>query len=119
MKRPHALYLLAIVGGAVTWALVAQASGRREAWDSPLYFTVAIPLTCGLSFVLALFEPARSWRWGILPLLGQFLWMLLVQGPGNLLPLGVIVFGIFSIPSIATACVGSLIATKRARRDEP
>lgn len=119
MKRHHVLYLLAIVGGAVTWALVAQASGRREAWDSPLYFSVAIPLTCGLSFVLALLEPARSWRWGILPLAGQLLWMLISQGPGNLLPLGVIVFGIFSIPSVVTARLGSSIATKRTRRDEP
>lgn len=49
MKRHHLHYLLAIGGGAVTWALVAPMGGRREAWDSPLYFTVAIPLTCGLS----------------------------------------------------------------------
>jgi hypothetical protein len=44
----------------------------------------------------AFFEPNRSWGWGVLPMVGQFVWMLLSQGPGNLLPLGVIVFGVLS-----------------------
>jgi hypothetical protein len=65
---------------------------------------------------LAFFEPDRSWRWGVLPLVGQFLWMVLSEGPGNLLPLGVVVFGVLSIPAIIAARIGAFIATKTGKR---
>jgi hypothetical protein len=118
MKRGPWLYLAALVGGGLIWAFVAQASGRREAWDSPLYFTVVIPAWCALAMVLAWLEPARPWRWALLPMVGQFLWMLLKQGAGNLLPLGVIVFLVFSIPSLIAARVVASIRTRPAARGE-
>lgn len=119
MKRDHWLALAAILGGAAVWIFVAAVSGRREAWDSGLYFSVGIPAVCLFSMILAFHEPRRPWRWGVLPVAGQFAWMLLSQGPGNLLPLGIIVFGVLSVPSIIAAWMGALIARKRARRDEP
>ena len=48
-------------------------------------------------------------------MVGQFVWMLLSLGPGNLLPLGVIVFGVLSIPPIIAARVGAFIARKAAK----
>jgi hypothetical protein len=51
-------------------------------------------------------------------MVGQFVWMLLSQGPGNLLPLGVIVFAVLSVPPIITARIGAFIAT-RTGRNEP
>jgi hypothetical protein len=119
MKRDNWLYIVAILGGAAIWISVAAASGRREAWDSGLYFSVGIPAVCFLSMALAFFEPRRPWRWGVLPIVGQFAWMLLSQGLGNLLPLGIIVFGVLSLPSIVAALVGASIATRKARRDKP
>ena len=110
------MYLTAILGGAAIWAGIAQATGRREAWDSPLYFLVGIPVACALSFALALFEPARPWRWGLLPFLGQLLFLLLSEGVGNLLPIGMIVYGVCSVPAILAASLGAFIATQRARR---
>jgi hypothetical protein len=115
MKRDHWLYLVAAVCGAAIWILIALASGRKEAWDSGLYFSVGIPAVCLVSMTFAFFEPNRSWRWGVLPLFGQFVWMLLSPGPGNLLPLGVIVFGAVSVPPIIAARVGAFIATKTGK----
>jgi hypothetical protein len=112
MKRDHWLYLAAALGGAAVWIAITAATGRREAWDSEWYFTLGIPAVCLLSLVLGYIEPHRPWRWGILPLAGQFAWMLVTNGPGNLLPLGVIMFGILSIPSIITAWVGSVIGRR-------
>jgi hypothetical protein len=65
--------------------------------------------------VLGFFEPSRPWRWGAAPLAGQFFWMLVTQGPGNLLPLGVIVFGVLAIPSILTASLGAFLGKKLSR----
>lgn len=115
MKRDHWLYLLAAACGAVIWMHIAAASGRREAWDSGLYFSVGIPAVCLVSMAFGFVAPDRSWRWGVLPLVGQFVWMLLSQGPGNLLPLGMVVFGVLSVPSIMTARLGRFIATKAGR----
>ncbi|MBI3801293.1 MAG: hypothetical protein HY268_30515 [Deltaproteobacteria bacterium] len=119
MKRDYWLYLVAAVCGAAIWILIARVSGRHEAWDTGLYFSVGIPAVCLISAAFAFLEPNRSWRWGVLPLIGQFTWMLLSQGPGNLLPLGVIVFGVLSVPSIITARIGAVIARKLGRRNEP
>jgi hypothetical protein len=116
VKREHGLYLLAAAGGAAVWMFVASASGRREAWDSEVYFSVGMPVVCAIAMIFGFLAPSRPWRWGVAPLVGQFVWMLFEEGPGNLLPLGVIVFGILSVPSIVTASIGAWIATRMAGR---
>jgi hypothetical protein len=115
MKKDYWLYGLAIVAGTVVWAVVSTVSGRREAWDSQWYFLIGTPVVCVVSAVLGFIEPGRPWRWGVAPLIGQFFWMLLTQGPGNLLPLGVVVFGVLSVPSIITARIGAFFGSKRAK----
>ena len=114
MKKEYWLYGLALVTGILVWAAVSNATGRREAWDSQWYFLVSIPAVCIVSAVLGFVEPRGAWRWGVVPLVGQFSWMLFTQGPGNLLPLGVVMFGVLSVPSIITARIGAFLGSKRA-----
>jgi len=114
MNKDTWFHIAAVSGGALTWILVSLASGSREAWDSSLYYAVGIPAVCALSLVLGYLAPNRSWRWGVEPCIGQFAWMLLSQGPGNLLPLGVIMFGVLSVPSVLAAWVGAVLGKKRA-----
>ena len=116
MKRDYWLSLVAAACGAAVWALIASASGRKEAWDSDLYFSLGLPAVCLMSMALGLLVPHRSWRWGVLPMAGQFAWLLLSEGAGNLLPLGVIAFGIFSVPAIIAAWIGAAIGTRARRR---
>jgi hypothetical protein len=115
MKKDYWLYGVAVVTGILVWVLVSTISGRREAWDSQWYFLVGIPVICLVSAALGYVEASRSWRWGISPLIGQFFWMLLTQGPGSLLPLGLVVFGVLSVPSIITARVGAVFGSTRAK----
>ena len=112
-------YVAAALCGAAIWIAITLVSGRVEAWDSALYFSVGIPAVCVVSLAFARFDPARWWRWGVLPLAGQFVWMLLSRGPGNLLPLGIVAFAVLSIPSLIAARIGAFIAMKTMRRDEP
>ena len=114
MKKDYWLYGFAIATGVLMWIVVSNASGRREAWDSQWYFFISVPVVCIASAALGFVEPNKSWRWGVAPLVGQFFWMVLTQGPGNLLPLGVVVFGVLSLPSIFTAQIGASIGRKRA-----
>lgn len=115
MKREYLLLFIAVALGAAIWIGISTVSGRREAWDSGAYFAIGVPAACLLSFVLGVVEPARSWRWGVAPFAGQFLSLLVMQGVGNLLPLGVIVFAILSIPAVITARIGAALATRRRK----
>lgn len=109
MKKDLWLYVIALMIGVLTWGTISTISSRREAWDSSLYFSIGMPIVCAASAMLGFLEPQKVWRWGVAPLLGQFLWMLGTQGPGNLLPLGIIVFGVLSVPPIITAKIGAFI----------
>ena len=115
MKRDHWLLLVAAGGGALIWALIVAVTGKREAWDSSLYFSVGVPVVCVLAAMLGFVEPRKTWRWGVAPLAGQFACMLLLVGVGNLLPVGLMVFGMLSIPPVIAAWLGGVIA-RRAQR---
>jgi small-conductance mechanosensitive channel len=115
MKKDYWLYGFAVVTGIVVWVFVSTVSGRREAWDSQWYVLIGIPVVCLVSAALGYVETSRPWRWGVAPLIGQFSWMLLTQGPGNLLPLGLVVFGVLSVPSIITAQIGAAFGSTRAK----
>lgn len=77
------------------WAIVSGISGRREAWDSPIYFSQFFPLLFVLSAVLGFLAPRHPWRWGLWMAAGQVAMMFVLQPAiGNLLPMGLILFGI-------------------------
>ena len=116
MKKDYWLYGIAASVGILVWVVVATMSGRREAWDSAAYFQVGIPALCLVSAVMGYLAPDRAWRWGAIPLGAQLVWMLVTQGPGNLLPLGLIVGGILAVPPILAARLGAFIHRRTARQ---
>lgn len=118
MNNNHWLYLASVLSGAVIWIAISLATNQMEAWDSDLYYSVGLPASCLLSFMFGLYRPRVSWKWGVLLFVGQFLALLVIRGPGNLLPLGVIAFGIFSLPAILTARIGASLAARFGRPDE-
>ena len=89
MKNDTALAAGLAVCGGVIWGSLAAASGRTEAWDTGLYFSIAMPALCLLAFACGFLRPERPWRWGVAPFVGQLVWMLVAQRAGSLLPLGV------------------------------
>ena len=106
------MVLIAVVAGVLVWVAIARASGRSEAWDSDVYFSTGLPVLCLLAAGLGVVEPERAWHWGAWPSVGQFLALLIMNGVGNLLPLGIVVFVVFSIPAILAARMGAWFATK-------
>jgi hypothetical protein len=99
--------VLTAVLGASTWWYVSAVTHRREAWDAPLYFTVAMPLIAGVAAVLAFLHPSRPWRWAMIPFGAQAA-VAVAKDPGaSLLPLGFIAFavlgGLCAIPAVFVA----------------
>jgi peptidoglycan/LPS O-acetylase OafA/YrhL len=113
-RSVHRLYCLAIGAGVLLWIGTALVSGRSEAWDSPLYWSITYPLCLLLAGAFAYFEPERPWRWALALMLVQPLAMLLTSGSSlSLLPLGLVMFAILALPPILIARV---VAWLRLRR---
>ena len=98
---------VAVAAGAASWLYVAHASHRVEAWDSEVYFSVALPTLGLLVAALGFIVPVRPWRWAFLPFAGQA-FVAFVQNPtANLLPAGLLVFGFFGAVCMVPAYVGA------------
>lgn len=117
MFRPLWATLTTFGMGAASWVIVAMFGGRREAWDSELYF-LALPVIGLLVGVVSYFAPARFWRWAFYPFLGQAL-VMFAQGISEsggagaaLLPLGLIVFAIFGAFCMIPAAIGGVAGRK-------
>ena len=101
-------YSIAFVGGLLLMFAAAEISGRREAWDSGIYWAVFYPLSIAACGVLGYLFPDRAWRWALAFFVGQCVAMLLRNGElGNLFPLGLTLFGILSLPGVAVAMIGA------------
>lgn len=100
-------WLTAAVAGTVLWSATAHFGGRAEPWDSELYWTGAYPAALALSAVLGFAFPHRSWRWALALMLSQTLVMLAGGAGFGLLPLGMILMAVLSVPAVLTARVGA------------
>jgi hypothetical protein len=111
----HYLYYVAAAGGALLWLVTMAISGRNEAWDSPLYWSVAYPLCLLLAGVMGYVEPVRPWRFALAVMLVQPVVMVFTAGGGlSLLPLGVIMFGILALPAIIVARISAWLRLRLA-----
>lgn len=106
-------YAIAAATGAGLWLAVMLISGRREAWDSPLYWMAAYPAGIAVAGVLGYLAPVRPWRWSLALMSAQAVTMTLAASSFGLLPLGLIMFGALSLPGAAVAAFAAA-ARRRA-----
>lgn len=116
MKRqssafPHAVAFLA---GLAICLVVAKLGGRREPWDTSLYFVAGIPLMCAVALWLGYRHPLRAWRWALGIALGQSVALALGGGSLSLWPMALVAMTILSIPQLVAALVGSKLAKRRS-----
>ena len=106
----------AITLGAVSWLVVAHVTGRREAWDSELYFTVVLPSLGLLAGLLAFVVPERPWRWAFWPFAGQAAVAFMQNPTANLMPVGLIVFAFFGAFCLIPAYLGAWLRRRLVGR---
>src|SRR5207237_1516235 len=85
---------LAFLAGAAVEVVTSTLGHRREAWDSPYYFTLGFPAMLAASFLIAAATRKYPVRIGYAPFAGQLITMVLRTGGGSMLPLGIIVMGL-------------------------
>ena len=106
---------LAIGLGIALWLLASAVTGRREPWDSSMYWQLVYPLSLLGAMALAWAYPARAWRWPFAVFLGQFLGVWLRNGEvGNLGPLALVWFAMLAAPGVPLALLAARWSRRRA-----
>lgn len=111
--EPIAYAVSALAGLAVCLA-ISLATGRKEAWDSGVYFSVGIPIMVLTIFAISYVFPRYAWRWTLSMALGQSVAMLLGGNSLSLWPLAIIAMMIFSLPQFAAGFAASWLARRNA-----
>jgi hypothetical protein len=60
-------FAVSTLAGLVVCLAISLATGRKEAWDSGVYFSVGIPAMCAVIGVIGYRFPDRAWRWTLSP----------------------------------------------------
>jgi hypothetical protein len=101
MGRPA---LLAAVTGFVLWFAASLLTGRREPWDSSLYWTFFYPLALLACGALSYFHPRRAATWAFVLFGFQFVAMCVRNAElGGLWPLGLALFAVLAMPGVFVA----------------
>jgi len=107
LRRPAVIALCVATGFALEMG-VYLASGRREAWDSPIFWTVGLPVAALAALLIGFAAQRPAWRWTVLIAPSQVLTMMLRSGEiGGLWPLTLVLSSILSAPFVAAAFIGS------------
>jgi hypothetical protein len=101
--------------GFLVWGAIAVAAGDfgrfREAWDSPLYWLVGLPVLAAVLGAFGWTRPRGAWRWSMLMAAGQAVAMIVFAPSGadlGLWPLALAVIIAVSLPMLVPVYLGVL-----------
>ena len=103
MDRSTWAWSVSIVGGAVLWIIATLVSGKQEAWDSSLYWSVSYPLSIALAGMVGYWAPDRPWRWGLAVMWAQAVVLVFSAADFGMLPIGLILFSVLALPAVGFA----------------
>jgi len=106
-----AAFALSLFGGLSLWTLTAFLGHRREPWDAAGYWTIAYPLAILFAAMLGAFCPSRPWRWAVTIISSQLIVMIASGSDFSLLPLGLALLALLSLPAIAAGYLGAWLRT--------
>ncbi len=114
MLNTRSLVCLAIATGVALELGIHALSGRREAWDSPLYWTLGLPAAGVASVVIGCLSRGGNWLWAAVIVPSQVMTMMVRSGePSGLWPLMLVLSSILGTPFVVASFVGSRFRSKR------
>lgn len=106
-------YIVSLGLGLLICFVISLLTGKREAWDTVVYFSLGIPLMALIIFVLAYFYPFKPWRWTLAMTLGQSIAIVLNSGGSlSLWPLSIAAILIYSLPQFFTGFLGAKLSKR-------
>jgi hypothetical protein len=108
MRSQRAALLASVATGVVLELGIGAMSGRREAWDSGLYWSIGLPAALVVSAGVGYLAGRRGWYWTGLIVPSQVTAMMLRSGEiGGLWPLMVLLSSVLGAPFLLAAFVAS------------
>lgn len=103
--------------GGLGWEIACRLSGQREAWDAAAYWQLAYPTFLVTAFFTGWFWPRSAWFTWCAFAGGQVVAMLARNPRGDhaLLPFGVMIMLVISVPLLLAAHLGGWWRQRRRR----
>jgi hypothetical protein len=92
--------------GVAIEVLIGMLAGRREAWDSGIFWVVGMPVLIVSAYVFGTAAGRRPVPIGYAPFAGVLVAMLLKTGAGSMLPLGIVLLAFLGLPGVMAAWLG-------------
>ena len=110
MLGQRAVIALSVAVGIALELGVHAVSGRREAWDSELFWTLGLPLAMLASTIVGALSRGREWIWTLLVSPAQVATMMVRSAEiSGLFPLTLVLSTVLSTPFLFAAFIGSLL----------
>jgi hypothetical protein len=112
-NKPTTPLAIALVAGIVIWLAASFIMGKKEPWDSSVYWWLVYPLAIAACGFLGYRYPERPWLSSLVLFEGQFVGMVIRSGEvGNLWPLGMALLAIMAIPGMIVAALAARVARR-------
>jgi hypothetical protein len=106
--------LISILIGVALEVGTALATGRREAWDAPVYWQLGVPLAIVASAAVGYLARGNGWFTTVVVVPAQVLTMMFrSREVGSLWPLTLTLSLFLSLPFVAAAFVGRRLRLRR------
>ena len=105
--------MVSAASGLALWGVSALIANETEPWDSPLFWQAFYPLAILMAGVLGFAFPARPWRWAVTFMIMQLPVMLVGGADFGLLPLGLVMLLLLSLPAIGLASAAGWVRLRR------
>jgi hypothetical protein len=115
MKR-YVMFAIAVGMGLLVEIAITAMTGETEAWDSKYYLRIGYPIICLTSLGLTYFDPTRKWKWAVLPMMTEIVFLLIRNGFGNLFPLALIFNMVWFIGPFTLANIGEALSKSTSGR---
>lgn len=99
--------LLSVLTGVTIEVAVSAAGGRRESWDSTIYWIMGIPAALLASVAIGFLSRGTDWVWALAIVPSQVATMALKTRDFGLLPFTLILSLFLSLPFLVAAFAGA------------
>ena len=108
MRARRLAIIASVATGAALELVVGAIGGRREAWDSAVYWSAGLPASLAGAAVIGYFAGRREWYWTGLIMPSQVTVMMLRSNEiSGLWPLMVVLASVLGTPFLLAALIAS------------
>lgn len=117
MKK-YTVHFISILLGVGLWTVISKTTGKSEAWDSGIYFSIGVPFLFVSNLILGMISPKDSVKWGLISTFSQIIPLAIFSGEvGGLWLMGLLLFFILSLPNMLANIIGSFFNKKLINKE--